>query len=90
MYKIMYKKFFVVPGNGQALLGMSDIDMLNIININYNTIITHRADRTNNCSINTTICESSRHVQQYTNMMQDADGFEKCYANTDSHFRIWK
>ena len=31
-------KFFVVLGNGQALLGMHDIDALNIINININTI----------------------------------------------------
>ena len=32
--------FFVVLGNRKALLGMSDIDVLNIINININTIHT--------------------------------------------------
>ena len=57
---------FVVPGNGQALLGMPDTDMLNIININCNTIVTHGTDSANNCS-------SSKHVQHYTNMMQEAD-----------------
>ena len=77
-------KFFVVPGNGQSLLDMPDIDMLNIININCNTIDTHRNDSTNNCCTNTVICQSSRLVQHYTNMMQDADITKKCYANTDS------
>ena len=50
--------FFVVPGNGQALLGMPDIDMFNIIKINCNTIGTHENDSTNNCSTNTVICQS--------------------------------
>ena len=31
-------KFLVVHGNGQALFGMLDIDMLNITNIHCNTI----------------------------------------------------
>ena len=35
-------------------------------------------------STNTAICQSSRHVQQYTNMMQNADRAEKCYARTGS------
>ena len=69
-------KFFVVPGNGQATLGMPDIDTLDIM--------THRNDSANNCSTNTAICQSSRHVKHYKNMMQDADRAEKCYANTDS------
>ena len=33
----MYE-FFVVPGNGQVLLGMSDKDILNLLTINCNTI----------------------------------------------------
>ena len=41
-------KFFVDPGNGQALLGMPDIEMLNIINKNCNSTATHGADSTNN------------------------------------------
>ena len=34
-------RFFVLPGNGQALLDMPDVDMLNIIKITCNTIGTH-------------------------------------------------
>ena len=30
--------FFVVPGNGQALLGMPDMAVLNIINLNIDSI----------------------------------------------------
>ena len=33
-------QFFVVPGNGQALLGMPDKDALQIININIDSIDT--------------------------------------------------
>ena len=51
-------KFFVVSGKGQALLGMPEIDMLNIMRINCNTIGTHGNDSANNCSTNTTICQS--------------------------------
>ena len=31
-------RFFVVPGNGQVLLGMPDTDALNIINMNIHSI----------------------------------------------------
>ena len=63
---------------------MPEIDMLNIIDINYNTIDMHRNDSTNNYSTNTAICQSSRHVQHYTNIMQDTDRVKKCYANIDT------
>ena len=53
--------------NGQALLGMPDIDTLNIIMINYNTIGTHGNDGNDNCSTNTAICP--KHVQHYLNVM---------------------
>ena len=43
-------KFFVVPGNGQALLGMPDIDALNIININ--SIGTEHDGGNDNCCTN--------------------------------------
>ena len=62
-------EFFVVPGNRQALLGMPDIDTVNFININCNTIDTQETDRTCNCSTNTAIHQGSRHEQHYTNMM---------------------
>ena len=32
-------KFIIVQGSSQALLGMSDIDSLNVLTINYNTIV---------------------------------------------------
>ena len=74
-------KFFVVPGYGQALLGMPDTDMVNIRNMNHNTIDTHKTDRANNYSINTDNSQGSRHEQHYTNMMQEADRAKRCYAN---------
>ena len=77
-------KFFVVQGNGPALLGMPDIDMLNIIHMNCNRIDTQETDRANNCSTNATIHQDSGHRQNYTIMMQEADRGEKCYANTDN------
>ena len=36
---------FVVPGNEQALLGMPDIEILNIFTISCNTISTEEADK---------------------------------------------
>ena len=69
---------------GQALLGIPDIDILNIININCNTIDTYRNGSANNYSITTAICQSSRHVQHYTNMVHNADRAKKGFANTDS------
>ena len=75
-------KFFLVPGNRQALLGMPDIDMFNIIDINCNTIDIHGTDSVNTCRTNMAICQSTRHVQHYTNMMQEADRAGKCYANS--------
>ena len=76
-------KFFVVWGSGQALLGMPDTDMLNIIKINCNTIGTHRNDINYNCSTNTAIHHSSKHVQHYTNTSQDVDRAEESCANMD-------
>ena len=33
-YKIVRSRFFVMPGDGQALLGMPDIELLGILKIN--------------------------------------------------------
>ena len=41
--------FFVVPGNGQALLGMPDIELLNILTISYHTVGTEKEDKDTNC-----------------------------------------
>ena len=57
-------------------------DTLKIININCNTIDIHGTDSADNCSENTVIFQSSRHVQYYTNIMQEDDRAEKCYKNT--------
>ena len=44
--------FLVVPGNGQALLGIPDTKLLNILNISCSTISTEEEDRDANCSKN--------------------------------------
>ena len=72
--KIIYKihNLFVVLGNGQALLGISDIKLLDILTINCNTIYTQDAGRADKCSTNTMNCQDSVCEQHYTNMMQEA------------------
>ena len=42
-----YKKciFFVVPGSGEELLGMSDIELLNFLNISCNKIGTDKEEK---------------------------------------------
>ena len=77
-------KFFVVPGNGQALLGMPDMDTFSIIKINCYTIGTHRNDSADNCSTKTTTLQSSKHTQHYTSMMQDVDRAEKSCTNMNA------
>ena len=47
-------KFFVVLGNGQALLGMPTIGVLNITNININSIGTEHGGSNDNCCTNKT------------------------------------
>ena len=69
-------KFLVVPG-------MPDIDMLNIININCNTISMHGNGSTDNYSTNTTTYQSSKYVQHYTHTMQNVDRAVKSCANID-------
>ena len=63
-------KFFVVPGNRQALLVMPNIDVLSIINTNINTIDMEDGRGTNNCCTNKAIPQSLWHKQQYANTMQ--------------------
>ena len=43
--------FFVVPGNGEALLGMLDIELLNILSINCSTIGTDKEEIDTNCNM---------------------------------------
>ena len=55
--------FFVVPGNGQTLLGIPDIKTLGILTINYNTIATKQADEAEKHKTNTA---KSQQVSKYT------------------------
>ena len=41
--------FFVVPGNGQALLAMPDIDVLDVIKINIHAIGAEQIRCSDNC-----------------------------------------
>ena len=50
-------------GNGQALLGMPDIDALNIINININTIDMEDGRGTDNYCTNKAIPQSTTTMQ---------------------------
>ena len=70
-------KLFVIPGNGHALLGMPDIDVLNNININIHSIGAEHSSGNDNCCTNKATAQS-------TDMMQKTNRTEKCYTNTDS------
>ena len=63
---------------------MPYINILNVTDINCNTIDTQETNRADTCSTNTTIYKGSRHEQHYSNMMWEADRAENCYANTDN------
>ena len=56
---------------------MPDIDMLNIININIDSIGTEHSGDTDNCCTNKATFQS-------TNMMQETGRAKKFYTNTDS------
>ena len=43
--------FCVVPGNGEVLLGMPDIELLNILNINCNKIGTEKEEKCADCNM---------------------------------------
>ena len=57
----------VVPGNGQALLGMPDIEILNILTINCLTRGTQKTDGATKCNTNTANSQGWRCEQHYTN-----------------------
>ena len=69
--------FFVVPRNGQALLGMPDTDMLNIIKINIDSIGTEDASNSDKW------CANMHTVQRFEPKQETGRG-EKCYTNMDS------
>ena len=67
---------FVAPGNGQALLGMPDTDVLNIININIVSI--HAEDVKNKEQY------GNMKSVQASNTKQETDRVVSCCGNTDS------
>ena len=69
-------KFFVVPGNGQALLGMPDTDVLNKININIHSIGVEDAGESKWCA--------NTHTMWRSIQTQVTQGAEKCCANKTS------
>ena len=69
-------KFSVVLGNGQALLGMADIDTLDIININIHSIGTEHGGGKVNCCTNKAAAQSM-------DTTQETNRSEKCYIHKD-------
>ena len=71
--------FFVVPGNGQVLLGMPDTAALSIININIDSIeaaTTHKE----NCSTNIS-------DRKKPNTKQETPGAKESYTNTEEDLK---
>ena len=77
--KIKMSRFFVVPGNRQPLLGMTDIETLGILTVNCNAIEMKDADSPGNCQ---------------AHMNQEIDVTEEYYTNTDNvskfEMKIWQ
>ena len=73
-------RFFVVPRNGQAMLGMPDIDTLNILKVNIHAIGAEQTRGSDNCCAN--ICTIQR-----DNPKQETVKAEKYCTNTH-HFKI--
>ena len=69
-------KFSVVPGNGQVLLAMPDTDMLNIININIQSIGVEDAGDSKWCADTHTVLGSTQ--------IEETQGAEKYCANKTS------
>ena len=69
-------QFFVVSGNGQALLGMPDTDALNIIKTNIDSV---DAEVMKNKEFH-----ANTKTIQGSNTKQEKDGGGRCCTNTDS------
>ena len=80
-YKINKKKckFFVVPRNGQALMGMLDTAALNITNINIDSIEAACTQR-DNCNTNISDAKTS-------NVKQETHGANESCTNTDEYLQ---
>ena len=73
--------FFVVPGNGKALLGMPDIETLGTLTITCNTMDTKEGDEAEQHRTNTADSQELTSEQHYINMRQEAYTPEKCCTN---------
>ena len=69
-------RFFVVPSNRQALQGMPDINMPNILKINIHAIGTEQTRGNDNCCANMQAVQGNDQMQE---MIKD----EKCCTNKD-------
>ena len=88
----MQKKctFFVVLGNGGTLLGMPDIELLNILNINHNTIGTEKEEKGINCIMRTDGILSAGSEQCFVNTGLETSCVKtnsntNCYTNSGSN-----
>ena len=70
-------EFFVVPRNGQVLLGMPDTAALQIININIDSIQAMKEE-----------CNTNIHSNKESNANQEAHGVEKSCTNTEVDLKV--
>ena len=80
-YKNNKKKFefFVVPGNGQALLDMPDTAALDISNANIDSLQAEGTHKEN--------CNSNISDAKTSNVKQETHGAKKNYTNTDEDLK---
>ena len=67
---------------------MPDIEILEIPNMNCNTIGTKETQRAVKCSTNMANSQGSGCEQHYTNTRQEASRPGKCYANTSRNLNL--
>ena len=80
--------FFVVPGNREVLLGMSDTELLNILNINCKTIGTDKEEKGVNCNMRKDSVLSAGSEQYCINTGPErscakTNSNRRCYTNND-------
>ena len=83
--KLKMCNFFIVPGNGQALLAMPNLEKLNILTISCNTIGTEEAYKDANCSTNTSVTSGAGCEQWYGNIRSDTGEPDRACTNTNSN-----
>ena len=77
--------FFVVSGNGQALLGMPDTAALKLINVNVDSIQVEVAEcKTNTCNTRESNIKQKTHVVEKGCTNTDADSKIKQSTNSQS------